>query len=476
MRFTSCLVLSSLVLAACKDDPPPPPAAATTAAPTAAVSATTVAAATAAPTAMASAAPIIGAAPACKIVSQKAWAKGVNKTTGLTEVELPDGRVAVGFATGNDPQVLVVDKDGGGAVRKVPVKAGTRLATPLKPGEGVRWLMRVTPVKVDGDKVTAFADYRDENKKAKRLRVACGPTDSDDAWISFDDVPLLDRDDKPKGADYEALFKPKEAGADAAYHELRDCRTFVDLRKNETWVIGSVLLATRTDSGETWQASLVVDKGAGAHELHLHQNELKGAPPKVMSFEVPVSRRADDGTIVLAARYAGNLVVALLNADKTLRTMKQYPGWPTLPDITQDGDDIVIATGIAKPNSKEFVLRALRLSTKHPELPKALVPIVTDDDGKDSETAPDFTRDAKGRRWMSYIEGERGNGHLEIVPIDKDFQAMGRPFEITTEDERAADARSVALSDGSILVAYMRDKDKVTELVTLTLQCDVVAK
>jgi hypothetical protein len=479
MRLRVSCLATIVLVAGCKDDPPPPPLPPTPApaATAPAVSGASAASATPSTAASSAALPHIGAAPACKILGQKSWAKDVNKLTGLTEAELPDGRVAVGFAIGNSPQVLVVGKDGNGEVHKVPLKAGTRLATPLKPGEGARYLMRVTPVKVEGNTVTAFADYRDENKKDKRLRVACGPADSDDAWISFDDVPLLDREVKPIGAAYDGLFKPPEPGADEAYHELRDCRTFADLRRNETWVVGSVLLATKAaDGGETWKASLVVDKGSKEHEVHLHQHELKGAPPKILNFEVPVSRRADDGTFVLAARHGGNLVVALLNEDKTLRTMKQYPGWPTLPDITQDGDDVVVATGIAKPNSKEFVLRALRISTKRPELPKELVPIVTDDDDKDSETSPDFTRDTKGRRWMSYVEGERGNGHLEIVPINGQFQALGKPFEITQEDERASEARSVALSDGSILVAYLRDKDKSTELVTLDLSCDLVPK
>jgi hypothetical protein len=77
---------------------------------------------------------------------------------------------------------------------------------------------------------------------------------------------------------------------------------------------------------------------------------------------------------------------------------------------------------------------------------------------------------------MSYVEGERGNGHLEIVPINAQFQALGRPFEITQEEERASEARTVALADGSILVAYLRDKDKATELVTLDLSCDIVPK
>ncbi len=482
LRVRTVAPLFLLAAGACKSDPAPAPPT-TTAAPTA--TAVTTATAAAQPTGSAASAvasgdaakpPAIGAAPACKITAQKSWAKGLNKTTGLTEVELADGRVAIGFAIGDAPQVLVVGRKGEGEVHKVPLKAGTMLATAPKRGEGVRWLMRVTPVKVDGASVQAFADYRDEYKDKKRMRVACGPADSDDAWISFDDIPLLDRESKPTGKVREALFNPKDPGADEGYHELRDCRTFADPARGETWVVGSELHARGAEGAESWKASLVVDKGSKVHELHLHENELKGAPPKVMNFEIPVSRRADDGSFVLAARYGGSLVVALLNADKTLRTMKSYPGWPTLPDITQDGDNIVIATAVAKPNSKEFILKALRMSTKHPELPKDLVTIVTDDDGIDSETAPDFTRDSKGRRWVTYIEGERGNGHLEIVPVNVAFQALGKPFEITTEEERASEARSVALADGTIFMAYLRDKDKSTELVTLDLDCDIVAK
>ncbi len=478
MRHLPVLAAAPLLLlaaVACKTDPQPAPAPATSA-PAPAAAAPSAGVPAAASAAVDAGLPVIGAAPACKITAQKAWAKGLNKTTGLTEVELADGRVAIGFAVGNEPQVLVVGRNGEGEVRKVPLKAGTALATQPKKGEGIRWMMRVTPVKVDAKSVEAFVDYRDEYKDKKRMRVACGPADSDDAWISFDDIPLLDRDSKPTGKVREALFNPKDPGADEGYHELRDCRTFADPIKGETWVVGSELRARGAEGAEQWKASLVVDKGSKEHELHLHENELKGAPPRVINFEIPVSRRAADGSYVLAARYAGSLVVAILNENKTLRTMKTYPGWPTLPDITQDGDDIVIATAVAKPNSKEFLLKALRMSTKHPELPKDLVPIVTDDDGVDSETAPDFTRDSKGRRWMTYIEGERGNGHLEIVPINADFQALGKPFEITTEEERSSEARSVALADGTIFMAYLRDKDKATELVTLDLECEVVAK
>lgn len=490
-HLLTTLPVLALVLAGCpKDEAPAPPAPIKGAESAAAL-------ASGAPATSASVAAVpIGAAPACKVVGQKVWTSGVNKLTGLTDVALPDGRVAVGLAVGLEPRVLVVGRNGEGSLMRVGMKPGTKLATPPKADEGVRFLLRVTPVKIEEKAAFAFADYRDEYKDKKRRRVACGPADSDDAWISFDDTSLLDRDPTPVGADRAALMKSKEEGGDEGYHELRDCRTFSDIKKNETWVVGSELRAIdkggasgasadagASDGGATdstaWKASLVVDKGVKSHEIHLHENELKGAPPKIMNFEVPVSQRAADGTYVLAARHGGSLVVALLNGDKTMRTMRTYPGYPSLPDITEDGDSIVVATAMLQEN-KKYAMKALRLSTNHPELPKALVPIETDDDGLESESDPDFTRDSKGQRWMSYVDGERGNGHLEIVPVGEDFRATGKPFEITTEEERASEARLVALGDGVILVAYLREKadpkDKTIELVTEDLVCEVVKK
>src|SRR5262249_31378381 len=146
------LVAPVLVIAAaaCKDDPPPAPvthASATVAASAAAgahasASASASAAAEASATASAPLPPPLTPPPrrssprpraaplACKINAQKSWARGTTTPPGLTEFELSDGRVAIGFATGLDPQVLVIGKKGEGTVYKVPSKPGTTLATP----------------------------------------------------------------------------------------------------------------------------------------------------------------------------------------------------------------------------------------------------------------------------------------------------------------------------------------------------------
>ena len=272
--LVSTLSLLALTVAACSKDEPPPPAPTKTTESAAAVTSV------AAPSPSASAV-AIGAPPACRIEKQKSWAVGVNKLTGLTAVELADGRVAIGLAIGLEPKVLVVGKDGTGELVKVAVKAGTKLAMPPKSDEGTRFLMRVTPVKVEDKSAMAFADYRDEYKDKKRRRVACGPADSDDAWISFDDTSLLDRDPQPTGNERAgALQRRKKWARDAGYHELRDCRTFSDIKKDETWVVGSELHAfdpTATDAGAP--SANAPDGGAAARSGR-RRSSSTGAPSR----------------------------------------------------------------------------------------------------------------------------------------------------------------------------------------------------
>ena len=472
--FLVSLTAIPLLVAACKNESAQPVSAQPTETKPSAAPAPSAPASAATPAGVASA---VGAPPVCKVVSQKSWGKGINKETGLTVQEV-DGRAAIGLAIGLAPHVLSIGKGGDGKLMKVGLKAGTELAKAPAIAEGTRHVMRVTPTKLNGETAEAFVDYHDEYK-SKRRRVACGPADSNDAWISFDDTPFFDRDPKPEGDALKALFaKKKETDADEGYHELRDCRTFADLKKGTTWIVGSDLIGTlKPDGTPTWRASLVVDKGAKVHELHTHDIPLgNDTVAKTSKFDIPVSHPLHDGTYVLAARYGGSLVAALLGPEKTLQgNVHSYPGMPTLPDIAMDGEDTVLVTSFVK-NKNEFLLKALRLASQKPELPKQMAPIMLVPDDKDSETDPDFTRDSKGRRWLSHIDGERGHGKLFIVPVNADFTATGKPFEVTQEGEKAADGRIVPLADGTLLVTFLRETDagKSWELVTEDLDCSIV--
>ncbi len=506
MLFRAAPLLPLLLLAACNREQPQSdikPAPVPAATPLSSAAAATVPASTTHASAAAIKPP--EGPPACTVSARKVWGTGANKLTGLSVVELGEGRHGVGMALGIDPHVLVVESNGDGRLVKVPVVKGSHLAKAPKGDEGTRKIMRVTPSKVDGEKVYAFVDYRDEYKD-KRRRVSCGPADTNDAWDHFDGTPWLDRAEKPTGEERDKLLKGhdydrghhdedpagkvNEKEDEKGYHELRDCRTFSD-GSGKTWIVGSELEADeKEDKSLEWKSTLMVDTGHKENEVHLHEIVLKGDPPQLASFEIPVSHAFDDGSLLLATRWSSSLRVGILGSNKRLKSkLTNYAGFPTIPSVTEDGEDIVLVTSVTKEKG-HFALRALRVSKSSPTLPKKLLAIDTHmgDAGHDhahghdedadhhdhSETDPTFVRDTKGQRWLAFIEGKRGQGKLEIVPVNEKFEAIGKRFSVLEDKSLASEARLLPLPDGAMLVISLRDGDNGVEVITEQLKCDVL--
>lgn len=474
---SSLLPLSILALAACplaacsKDNSGQPPTAesAKAAAPAPSAAAPTPSASVMAASTASAAAP--EGPPVCQRSGEKVWGTGANKLTGLTTKGF-DGKIAVGFAFGNDPRVLVVAKDGSAKLMKV--KQGEKAKRP-DPKEGTRFLMRVSPSDISGDEARAFIDYRDEFKKDKRRHVWCGPADADEDFLEFDGVSWLDMDPKPTGEDKKKLFSWKKEGG---YVELRDCRTFVSRRDKEVWALGSVLRGIeKPDGTNEWKMVFLVDFGRNDDEIVLQESPLKGDPPKAPAFEIPISRRIRGKGWLIASRFGGNLLVGLLDKDRKLQgKFKTYRGFATMPDIaTTDEDSLVLTTGIGV--GKERSLKALTVSKENPELPSDYTSIKLDPMGDDADeasfSAPELTHDDKGRRWLVYTEGPRAKGHLRITPLGIDLQPNGRTFAVTTGDVHASEARLISLPGGKLVIVYLRDKEGKTELVSEQLDCEV---
>jgi len=475
-RLRSLGIFLPLVFAAC-DRAPENPAPAASAAPSTSVAALPSAA--------------VKKPPACTLGDRKVWSAGASKLAGLSVADLGQGRSAVGLALGFDAHVLVVEPSGEARLVKVTVAKSSLLAKPPQLEEGTRKILRVTPTKVDGEKAFAFVDYRDEYKD-KRRRVACGPADASEPWSFFEDVSWLDRGEKPTGEERAKLFsghdyvrgygdgKADEAQDKHEYHELRDCRTSSDGSK--AWILGSELDAKEAKDAKEgpleWKSSLVLFTGPKDKEVHLLETPLKGDPPALSLFEVPVSRRFGDGAQLFAARYGSSLRVGLIGKDKRLKgAVETYPGFPTIPSAAEDGEDIVVVTSIAKEKG-DFALRGLRIS-KTQKLPKGLVDINTHageaaELPSHSETDPTFLRDSKGRRWLAFIEGKRGQGNLEIVPIDEYFHPLGRRFSLGEDKKFAAEVRLLPLADGRILLVSLRESGDGVEVVSEELGCEIV--
>ncbi len=406
--------------------------------------------------------------PVCKIQSKKVWTAGANKLTGLTEAILPDGRAAVGFAVGTRPSVLVVGADAQGALLKVSLGQSKRLAT--QPKGGTRYLYRVTPVKVQGDSVSAFVDYEDKYKD-KRRTIVCGPSDTDSTRVLFDGIHYADQKDLTP-EQQSKLFKVE--GTTAIYSEVHTCRSFAHVETGETWILGSGLQGKKQPDGSIkWNTTFFVNAGSPGNDKHIHTTELKTVTTNTPDYEVPVSYRAKDGSLLVAARHANHLIVGFLDGSKSVRgEFASYAGFPTLPDIAPDGDDVVLSTSFAKGRG-DFGLRALRVSSKDQKLPKQLRIVVTDQEQKESETDPAFVRDAKGQHWMAHIEGERGKGQLSLSPLNSEFRAIGRSYTVTEENEQATVARVIPMPDKGIMVVFLRNGEKSAELVSEEVHCEV---
>jgi hypothetical protein len=398
------------------------------------------------------------------------WGAGANKLTGLTTKKLGDS-ISIGFALGTEPRVLVMDKKGDAKVMVVTV--GSK-AKPPSGKEGYRNLMRVTPRSIDGDKARAFLDYRDDFKD-KRRRVSCGPAEGDQDFLSFDGTSWLDLDPKPTGADKKKLFSWKKLGG---YVELRDCRTFVTTQSDEVWALGSVLRGIeKPDGSNEWKMVLLVDFGKGDEEIVLHEAPLKGDPPKLATFEIPTSRRAGDKGYLVATRFGGSLLVGVLDASRKLQgRFKSYPGFPTMPDIGSTKEELILTTGIGW--GKDKTLKALVVPRDTLELPEryreiGIKPLDTSGDAEASFTTPELTVDGKGQRWLTYVEGPKDKGKLRLAPLGKDLQPVGRAFTVTEDDALGSEGRVVALDDGRLMIAYLRELGGKVELVTEQLACDV---
>jgi hypothetical protein len=474
MRDRRSVLLASVLLAGCPSEPAGPdvtPTPSSSAGARASSAATASGATTAAAVATTAPAPQPDTGPpVCTRSNEKVWSAGANKLAGLT-TKWFKGTQGIGFAIGAEPRVLVIERSGEAKVMKVKVGTRAKLADPK---EGQRKLMRVSPRSIEGEVARAFVDYRDEFKD-KRRRVYCGPAEADEAFLEYEGTSWLDLDPKPEGEEKKKLFAGSEKKP--GYSELRDCRTFVTLEQDEAWALGSVLRGTeKPDGTNEWKAVFVVDFGKSDEEVVLHEAPLKSDPPKIATYEIPISRRIRDKGFLIATRFSGSLLVGMVDEKRKPKgKFKSYPGYPTMPDIGSTKEELIVMTGIGA--GKEKAIRGLVINRETLELPAAYtdVPLSPSDASGDAESsfsAPELSQDSKGQRWLAYVEGPRDKGQLRIVPVDAKLAPMGRALALTSGDVHASEVRVFALDDGRLMATYIRESAGKVEVVSEQLACE----
>lgn len=479
------VVLAAAFVTGCpKDDKPKDNAGPATSASTKTTSATTPAA-SASTTAAAAASSDVPAKPVesvCKTDGQKVWSKGVSGSAGLTAVELPDGTDLVGFAIGTTPHVLDVKAAGAGTMNKVAVDPANRFAK--APKDGARYVWRVTPTKGAGaGKYGALVDYRDEAKLAtppehtqasKTRTVVCGPVDQPKGGVVWEGPAIIDEPKHSKDP-LHVLSEANLLGHGVTYTEVRDCRSFYDAEHGASWVVGSDLNVEGEGDKPVAKSELFIQVQGDDKRAVITSLPVTTAPFKLVGYESPVSHQLSDSAMLIMARTPSSLVGMAVGKDKkVMGKVTEYKGFFQMPDLAPDGKDDVLVT--AQNTGKDgLALRAGRIASESNALPATLTQVDANEVETNTESRPEFLRDAKGQRWIAYLaDAEKGKGHLEIVPVTATFRAAGKSYRITGEAEKAAEARVIAKKGGGFIVAYLRDAGAAgNELVTEDLTCDV---
>lgn len=446
-------------------------------------------------------------APICVVEKEKVWGKWVNERTGITPTELPNSKVALGVAFGNQPAVLTVSPDGNAVLTRIAQADGSKVGRKLSAKDGRRDLQRVTPFVRDG-KTQAYADYRDRLTNGQR-RVACGAAENDDTLLVFDGEPVLDKlakqtkdakSEQPASGESVAapggasaapsgsvaapsgsaapgrLFAPaarlrlplarKDAvGTPEKLKEVRDCRSFVDQRKGEVWSLASELVGEPKGDAYDWEMRFYVKTPGGA-QVRLKTTSLGSKPKTLHTLEAPVASRLGDDTLVVA-RYQGALLGWQLDANLKLKgSAKRFGGgYPSLVRFADDGGDLRlwVSQQVAKD---DWRLGSMRLSGGFArDLSKLEL-------GEGSQAEPSFARTGS-QRWLAYHAGERRKATLQLQAVDGDLHPLGKSYQATPEGAEVYESLLLPLSAGKLYLVMLRKApgESAPELVSQQLSC-----
>jgi hypothetical protein len=450
-------------LLACKDEPSSG-ASGGGAAPSA--TAATTAAAT---SASVSAAPPPPPPPPCTAAAAFVIDKGGRLDTGLTSVEIENGKqVAVGYAVGDgSPRVAMVDATG--AVTKAdPDWSHVKDQETKKDPAMVRHLFRVTPLGIlKTGKMRIGMDFLDAFPPTKTpgatpgSYLRCGPADaepviSDDGGSQFDD-PTEDQVAKlSAGSD-----------TDGAAVDFRDCRTFGSEKKS--FVLGTRVKREGPGDDHNLLYEWVIDEIPGKGMIKdsvVDKRVVKptkdGKYPKIEHFITPVAIQMGDLGIMITARDQGNIVFVKRTAklEKAGEPKSMWLGAAVgMPSLDmQNGQVYVMTTEFQKTDLYGVLFPA----TSAPEKPQkvALTDPSAPNDARDSASM-DVT--STGDLAVSFIDGKAPSRKVRMTVLGADLkQKLPTVFDVSPDGVNVSEARIVSLATGKFLVTYLQGDGQVS--------------
>jgi hypothetical protein len=416
---------------------------------------TTVAAVT---SASVSAAPPPPPPPPCTAAAAFVIDKGARLDTGLTSVEIENGKqVAVGYAVGDgSPRVAMVDATG--AVTKAdPDWSHVKDQEQKKDPTMVRHVFRVTPLGIlKTGKMRVGMDFLDSfPTKGVGSYLRCGPADiepviTDDGGAQFDD-PTEDQVAKlAAGSD-----------TDSAAVDFRDCRTFGNEKKS--FVLATQVKREGPGDDHNLLYSWVIDEIPGKgmiKDFSVDKRVVKptkdGKYPKIEHFVTPVAIPMGDLGMLITARDQGNIVFVKRTAkleksgEPKAMWLGAAAGMPAL-DI-QNGQVYVMTTEFQKTDLYGVLFPA----TSTPEKPQK-VELTDPNAPNDARDSASMDVTSTGDMAVAFVDGKAPARHARMTVLGPDLkQKLPTVFDVSPDGVNVSEARIVSLASGKFLVTYLQ--------------------
>jgi hypothetical protein len=404
-------------------------------------------------TTIASAAPSTSAAPspsppACTVGEPVVVERGVRYDAGLTLVTLPDGRLALGYATGAGvPRVALLDQAGKASFADLDTRrfdgekndAGTR-----------RSILRVTPLGFGADggmKMRVAIDTVDTSPGGAKA-LECGPADV---------PPFL-----AQGTDTGNGWPP-----------IIDCRSFTN---GETeWVMASVVRTDKVmEGGEP--LSWILDKEPGNapidddHQL-VSEGVFKFAQlekPEPHAYQAAVALGVAGTGVVIAARQEGALVMLRRSAtlERAGKAARFYFGdAPTMPALAALDHQVAILHGLYQKTDVYGTTFPVETEPKKPEK------VAIDDPSPPASgdrTLFGAAYTPSGNIFLSFADGNSASTKkARMTLLGGDLKSRVPVFDIGATG--VAEIRVAALKDDTkdgAIVIYLAENQIKTHVIT----------
>jgi hypothetical protein len=376
--------------------------------------------------------------------------KGARLDTGLTVTKLHDGRIALGYATG-DGNAKAALVDGNGKAQLLDVDAKHLHDSEKKESPKTnRSVNRVTPLGMKGMHMRVGVDLVDKNPDGSRF-VRCGPADEEptvsfNALSHFDPVP-------DAGA-----FNPNKV--DDARDEVRDCRTFSNGEMN--WVLASELW--EDPEGKSFETRWAIDTKPGkasiedavvdSHVITPDKGQ-KTPKPDHYSFEVPVSVHVAGAGYVVAARYQGGLVVAKRQAslEPAGKPVTFNLGAPVgMPSLVVKGTDVAL---LVTEQGKTDLFGSVFAAQATPQKPEKIALTDTNPPAEGDRTSTSAAPGPKGDYYVVFADGKFGKKRARMAVLGPNLAGKTSIVDLTQGDRNVAETRVAATPDGKAFVAYL---------------------